>query len=84
MEHLRISLKFLENSAQYRLLSSTAPKDIREKVQRLVEPRAFSHSEATKDFGYNPLNFEEGVKPEIEEYIKKKEYGRCIKDSLRE
>lgn len=45
-------------------------KDFREKVQRLVEPRVFSHQEATKDFGYNPAIFGVGVKDEIEEYIK--------------
>lgn len=45
-------------------------KDFREKVQRLVEPRVFSHQDATKDFGYNPATFEVGVKEELEEYIK--------------
>lgn len=45
-------------------------KDMREKVQRLVEPRAFGHEEATKDFGYAPLDFQKGITSEIEEYIK--------------
>lgn len=44
-------------------------KDYREKVQRLVEPRTFDHSEATRDFNYTPVSFEEGVKGEIEEYM---------------
>ena len=44
-------------------------KDYREKVQRLVEPRTFDHSDATRDFGYNPVTFEEGVKCEVEEYL---------------
>ena len=44
--------------------------DMREKVQRLVEPRAFSHDEALKDFGYTPVEFNEGVKEEIEMYKK--------------
>ena len=44
-------------------------KDFREKVQRLVEPRTFDHSEATRDFNYTPVSFEEGVKGEIEEYM---------------
>ena len=43
--------------------------DFREKVQRLVEPRVFSHEEAKKDFGYNPLSFPIGIKKEIEEYL---------------
>lgn len=48
-------------------------KDYREKVQRLVEPRVFSHLEATKDFGYDPADFQTGVKNEIMEYIENKE-----------
>ena len=44
-------------------------KDFREKVQRLVEPRTFDHTDATKDFGYNPVNFEDGVKREVDEYM---------------
>lgn len=42
--------------------------DMREKVQRLVEPRAYSHALATQDFGYSPANFEDGVREEIEMY----------------
>lgn len=44
-------------------------KDYREKVQRLVEPRTFDHSDATHDFGYEPVNFEDGVKMEVKEYL---------------
>jgi hypothetical protein len=43
--------------------------DYREKIRRLVEPRVFDHVEATKDFGFLPLDFKEGVKTEIEEYL---------------
>jgi nucleoside-diphosphate-sugar epimerase len=42
--------------------------DYREKVQRLVEPRAYAHEDARKDFGYAPMGFEEGLLGEIEEY----------------
>ncbi len=42
--------------------------DFREKVQRLVEPRAYSHQDAHNDFGYTPLNFEDGVVDEIEQF----------------
>lgn len=45
--------------------------DYREKVQRLVEPRAYNHDNATRDFGYNPVKFKEGVKQEILEYKNK-------------
>lgn len=44
--------------------------DFRERVQRLCEPRIFEHDEATRAFGYHPMNFEEGIKDEIREYIK--------------
>lgn len=41
-----------------------------EQVMRMQEDKAFSHEAATKDFGYNPLSFEEGIKEEVEEYLK--------------
>lgn len=50
-------------------LATLGQKDFREKVQRLVEPRTFDHTDATHDFGYCPLPFEEGVKGEVEEYL---------------
>lgn len=50
-------------------LATLGKKDFREKVQRLVEPRTFDHTDATHDFGYRPLPFEEGVKGEVEEYL---------------
>ena len=46
-------------------------KDLREKVQRMVEPRAYPHDEATRDFGYDPLTFEVGIRDEIEMYKRK-------------
>ena len=48
-------------------------KDMREKVKRMVEPRAYSHEKASADFGYAPLEFKDGVKEEIEMYMKAKE-----------
>lgn len=47
-------------------------KDFREKVQRMVEPRAYSHEEAAKDFGYAPLEFKDGIKEEIKLYLEAK------------
>lgn len=47
-------------------------KDYREKVQRLVEPRVYSHESATKDFGYNPMTFEEGIVDEVKQYLENK------------
>jgi hypothetical protein len=46
--------------------------DYQERVQRLVEPRIFSHDEASLDFGYDPLSFEDGVENEIKEYLELK------------
>ena len=46
--------------------------DYREKVQRLVEPRAYDHQEATRDFGYAPVDFAKGVKGEVEAYLARK------------
>ena len=47
--------------------------DLREKVQRLCEDRAYPHDEARRDFGYDPLPFAEGVRNEILEYLNKKQ-----------
>lgn len=46
--------------------------DYREKVQRLCEPRVFSHEEATNAFGYNPMSFDEGIVNEVKEYKENK------------
>lgn len=46
-------------------------KDYREKVQRLCEPRIFSHEEATKAFGYNPRIFSVGIIDEVKQYKEK-------------
>lgn len=53
-------------------LSTFTKKDFREKVQRLVEPRVYSHEDATKDFGYSPMTFEEGIVDEIKQYLRSK------------
>lgn len=53
-------------------LLTFAKKDYREKVQRLVEPRVYLHDEATKDFGYSPVNFEEGIVDEVKQYLESK------------
>ncbi len=43
--------------------------DYREKVQRLVEPRAYPHDAATEDFGYAPMDFHQGVSQEVAAYL---------------
>jgi nucleoside-diphosphate-sugar epimerase len=42
--------------------------DLIEKVQRMGENRSYSHDNATKDFGYNPMPFKDGISLEIAEY----------------
>lgn len=42
--------------------------DLREKVQRLVEPRAYDHTQASRDFGYDPMPFAQGLQEEIRMY----------------
>jgi nucleoside-diphosphate-sugar epimerase len=49
-------------------LISLGKADFREKVQRLVEPRNYPHDAATRDFGYNPMPFAEGLRREVEMY----------------
>ena len=53
-------------------VASLGKVDYREKVQRLCEPRVYSHEDATRDFGYNPRTFREGVIGEVKEYLAKK------------
>ena len=46
--------------------------DFREKVQRLCEDRSFPHEDAVRDFGYAPMPFAEGLRMEVEEYLREK------------
>lgn len=46
--------------------------DIVEKVQRMGEDRSYSHEKASKDFGYNPMDFETGIRIEVQQYLEKK------------
>ncbi|HAM64179.1 MAG TPA: hypothetical protein DCP62_11250 [Erysipelotrichaceae bacterium] len=43
-----------------------------EQVQRMQEDKAYDHDDATRDFGYDPMTFEEGIKIQVEEYLRKK------------
>ena len=40
-----------------------------EQVMRMQEDKAFGHEDAARDFGYDPLSFEEGIREEVEEYL---------------
>ena len=54
----------------YKRFKRNAVKVNSEQIIRMKEDKVFSHSEAKKDFGYNPLSFYEGIKIEIDEYKK--------------
>ena len=43
-----------------------------EQVQRMMEDKNFDCTDAANDFGYSPMTFAEGVKGEVEEYLKEK------------
>lgn len=40
-----------------------------EQVLRMQEDKAFSYEDATKEFNYSPVSFEEGIIGEVEEYL---------------
>jgi len=43
-----------------------------EQVLRMQEDKAFSYEKAKKNFGYNPIGFEEGIQEEVKEYLNNK------------
>jgi len=43
--------------------------DYIEKVQRMGEDRSYPHEDAARDFGYDPMPFEEGLKIEVGQYV---------------
>ncbi|MDJ1088754.1 NAD-dependent epimerase/dehydratase family protein [Macrococcoides caseolyticum] len=43
-----------------------------EQVLRMQEDKIYSHQEAKDDFEYNPLEFEQGIKDEVREYLNTK------------
>jgi len=45
--------------------------DYVERVQRMGEDLSYSHDDATRDFGYNPISFEEGIQIEVKQYLMK-------------
>lgn len=45
--------------------------DYVEKVQRMGEDRSFPHNQAARDFGYKPMQFQEGLTIEVKQYLQK-------------
>lgn len=56
-------LAFAGAKALYRL--TKGKKDLREKVMRLCEDRAFPYDDAARDLGYSPARFEDMIADEI-------------------
>lgn len=56
--------------ARYLKVCTFGKVDYIEKVQRMGEDRSFSHDTAMRDFGYKPMPFSEGIRIEIEDYLK--------------
>lgn len=46
--------------------------NIVEKILRMDESRCFSHEDAVKDFGYNPINFKDALREEVNQYKEKR------------
>lgn len=69
---ITLPLKFSVFSAKiYNKITSKALIS-EEQVLRMQEDKAFSYEKAQKDFGYNPIDFEEGIQEEIQLYLKAK------------
>jgi nucleoside-diphosphate-sugar epimerase len=45
--------------------------DYVERVQRMGEDRSYPHTEAKKDFNYNPMSFDDVIQIEVNQYLKK-------------
>lgn len=50
---------------------SLGKADYVEKVQRMSEDRSYSHEDAKNDFNYKPISFKDGIKIEVNQYLKK-------------
>jgi len=68
---ISVPLKLGEFMARCLKICTFGKVDYIERVQRMGEDRNFSHEEASKDFNYKPMPFSDGLKIEVEEYLKK-------------
>lgn len=57
--------------AKFLKVCSLGKVDYIEKVQRMGEDRSFPHESAAGDFSYQPMSLSEGLKIEIEDYLKR-------------
>lgn len=75
---ISVPLSIGELMAKILKLFTLGKIDYVERVQRMGEDRSYSHEDATHDFGYNPLMFEDGLKLEVKEYQRKKQKVRNV------
>ena len=47
-----------------------------EQVLRMQEDKDFKYDKASRDFGYLPVSFYEGIKDEVQEYLNSANKGR--------
>lgn len=65
----------IEAAKVYNFISKKALISV-EQVLRMQEDKDFSYKEASNDFNYNPVAFEEGIKNEVKEYISSLKRGK--------
>lgn len=69
--HIPISLSLLLAKIYNLILPSKAIVSV-EQVMRMNEDKNFDHYKATKDFGFSPIGFEEGIDLEVKDFLKAK------------
>ncbi len=70
MRFLSVPFPIAYTGAWFVYLLSIGKIDLREKVQRLCEPRVYPHEEATRDFGYDPRTFRSAIGDEVRDYLR--------------
>lgn len=76
MRFVNVPFFIAYSGAWFAFLLSIGKVDLREKVQRLCEPRVYPHEEATRDFGYEPRTFRSAIGDEVREYLEATGRGR--------
>ncbi len=69
MRFVNVPFPIAYTGAWFLYLISFGKIELREKVQRLCEPRVYPHEEATRDFGYDPRTFRSAIGDEVREYL---------------
>tara|TARA_B100000795_G_scaffold181068_1_gene137165 strand:- start:368 stop:1261 length:894 start_codon:yes stop_codon:yes gene_type:complete len=68
--HVPIWISLISAYLMNMLLGSRFPISV-EQVQRMTEDKIFSFESASKDFEYAPMNFKDGIRREVDEFINK-------------